>query len=233
MVWRRSFAKAGQRRRRKNYRIYKTRLNMAQGRRQIMRSSVPRVQSHRFKRNVKLLSLTTSNLGLAFNGYSFSLSDLPNYSEFLALYDMYKINYVVLRIIQRAYGLSMIEEVNNYSVGVPFMYYYVDRDDTTAPTTMDSIRENSSSKLHIFTPEKRCAYIKLKPSALRQVYRSAVSTSYEVAFNRWMDIADAGATPYYGVKLGIQVPNSGAAVGTNIHNFDVEATYYFSCKQPR
>lgn len=187
---------------------------------------------HNYKRNVGYLAITVDPTTSQYRGaWIFKLNDVNNSAEYKALYDQYKLNYVVLKVIHRSTNISQMETYDQNSMGFPYMYYVIDRDDNTAPADMDEIREYSSSKMFVFTPDKRVCYIKLKPSQLAMSYLSTTATSYNIVYNRWTDWDDNGATPHYGVKLVIINPQTSTNVRTS--RFDVEATYYFSCKTPK
>lgn len=193
---------------------------------------VNRTLVHAFKRNVIMSPIVTTTTGTYVGGYSFALANLPNFSDFSGLYDYYRLNMVIMRIIYRGSNLSSMESANNAALGLPYMYYVIDRDDATTPATVDEVREYAAAKMHIFTGEKRACYIKLRPSLLTETYKSALSTSYQVKRASWLDLADSGNTPHYGIKLAIIVPvNSTQAYASQ--DFDVEVKYYFQMKNPR
>lgn len=187
---------------------------------------------HSFKRNFVLTPIATGTNGEALQGYAFRLSSLPNFTDFSSLYDYYRLNYVVMRIMYRGSNLSSMESANNQHLGMPYMYYVIDRDDASAPSSVNEVREYSAARLHMFTAERRCCYIKLRPSILTETYKSAITTSYQVTRRRWLDLADDGNTPHYGVKMAIIVPVD-SVQNYAAQDFDVEVRYYFQMKNPR
>lgn len=207
---------------------------MAMRRYRVYKSATTTV-THNFKRTVRIITGASTGTGPGggtyFGAFSPSLSQLPNVSEFGALFDQYRINFVVYRIIWRSTALSAIETANNQNMGAPYILWTLDRDDVSLPTDPNTIREYATCKEFMFTPDKRVCYIKFKPNTLQQIYQSAIATSYSVNWKRWVDIADGGNTPYYGCKFAIITPNSGSPTYANL--FDVEATFYFQTRVPR
>lgn len=160
--------------------------------------------------------------------WQFTLGDLTQASNLGALYDQYRLNRITLRIIERQNVESMVEGRLNNNVGLPYAYWLIDRDDATAPTSMEVTREYAKSRFFAFTPEHRVLRISFKPNTLTQKYDTGISTGYSIKYNEWMDMAQTD-TKYYGVKLAIWQPDAGAGN----YLFDVEATYYFQCRDLR
>ena len=161
--------------------------------------------------------------------YTFALNDLPNAGEFAVLYDQYKITGIKLDIIWRSSNMSMVETQNTQQIGMPYMYWLIDRDDSTS-TSITDLREFSKAKRFEFDVGRRTFRTYFKPNTLSETYVSAVSTGYALNFDKWIDVAFP-SLPYWGFKAAIQVPlNSVTAVAAY---FDIEATYYFKMKDPR
>lgn len=226
MPFRRRFKRRFKRRRLYKRRAIQTRFGL---RPSLYRSSITNNMVHSFKSNVNLGSFVWTSNADALAGYQFKLSDLANYAAYIGLYDQYRIKYIVFKMILRATGLSMIEEHNNGDTGMPRMYYVVDRDDSNAPPSVNAIREYSKARMHCFTPDRRLFKLGFKPNTLGIVYQSGIANSYEVLFDKWIDCADSGATPYYGVKVVCPTISS---VAMNIVA-DIECSYYFQCRNPR
>lgn len=93
-------------------------------------------------------STVASSLTPGYFGFNFSLSDLPNYTEFTSLYDYYKIKAVKVVFLPQ-----MTENVSLGSVNNPYSYARfqtaIDYSDSNPPTTLDELREYKSYK---FTP---------------------------------------------------------------------------------
>ena len=76
----------------------------------------------------------------ALYAFNFSLSDLPNYTEFTSLYDMYKINAVKITFIPYQTVSNSVATINNADNTARF-FSAIDYNDGTAPITTDNLRE--------------------------------------------------------------------------------------------
>lgn len=189
---------------------------------------------HSFKRSVRLIDggSTSGATGTYFRAFVFQLADLPAYTEFTALYDYYKIRAVTINIIWRSSNLSMIETSNNTArIGMPVMYYLVDRDDASTPTDTDQLREYSRAKRFEFDTGKRTCRIFIKCNTIQQGAETSGTAGKQLIFNKWSDCASP-TIYHYGLKVGIYVPFLAGQAPT-VNYFDVEATYYLSFKDPR
>lgn len=174
--------------------------------------------------------------GVGFNslGLQFQLSDLPNVSEFNNLYDFFKLNYIVIKIIWQA-NMTDSQNVASSGTAIPRLIWVIDHDDAVAPAATQAgattLREYAKSKTFDFGTRRTCT-IKFKPSILTENYVSGIATGYTVSYNKWIDMAN-NTMPHYGLKA---VMMCGQSTGTNTEYaqyFDIECTYYFQCKDPR
>lgn len=190
---------------------------------------------HHFVRKCRIGTITIDNAsgGYAAFSYQVQLNNLPNSSEFTALYDQYRMNYVKYHFVIRGFSTGTLEYINS-QVGAPMAIAAVDRDDATAPSAdqagMDSIREYRYSKATAFTPERRTFTMAWKPSVLSEMYRSPTS-AYSPVYNKWIDCQTPGV-PHYGLKGVFQIPLGIANISADF-DIDVFATYYFSMKGVR
>lgn len=168
---------------------------------------------------------------VAFNNY---LDQVPEYTEFTALYDYYKISFIVYRVTWLSTNISIVETANNGVLGAPYLYYYIDRDDVSphaaSAAGLNEMRAVQRCKRFTFTPDRRQCTIKFKPSTLAEHYRTVATTGYAVEYNKWLDTAQA-TMPYWGTKFMFYTPSNGSPSVAN--NFEVEATYYLRFKSPR
>lgn len=196
------------------------------------RSLYGSINTHRYKRTYGSGPIQTSGTtGQFLAGYYFTLDALPNYTELTALYDSYRIDYIVFRLSCRTNNADLNTMTTNDDTSLPIVYTVIDRDDSVNPASIDELREYSKCKIHyIGEKNKRTIYIKWKPNNLQQLYLSAVATGYAPVFGQYLDCANPNI-PYYGLKLGIDAKGSGVARTTYV--FDVEQTLYFTMKDVR
>lgn len=163
-------------------------------------------------------------------GLRFSLGALPNYTEFTALFDSYKIRKIVVRFIP--FNNSSGTNANATANFQPLLHYYIDHDDHTQSdpdeTGLNEYRQRNNSKVvRLFKP----VGIVIKPQYL--INGPSVSSSSQAVFSRrsdWVDCAHANI-PYYGLKFMMEgSPNT---TSTAYFAFRCEVTYYMCFKGTR
>lgn len=185
---------------------------------------------HYFKRKVILANITASTNAVgvqtpATGALSFSLSSLPNASEFTSLFDQYKITGVKLDFIPFGDSVnlplaSMSGSSSVMSPGGPLILA-VDYDDNTTPAVASQLLEYQTCKV-IPIPRRHRMYI--RPKFATEVYRSGVASGYG-ARSGWLDCSNSDV-PHYGVKYYMNAPSA----FSSSFNYQVWATMYFSVK---
>lgn len=168
-----------------------------------------------FKRFCDYGELTISNSTNTYASYNFSLVDLPSYTEFTSLYDMYKINAVKLTFLPQVTNSISSGTVNNPNASSRF-FSVIDYNDGSAPTSIDELRQYHSCRM---TPilRKHKRYI-MKPKIL---------DSNGFSISPWMSTASPSAN-YYGLKIAVEPMDS---TSTTTMIYTVEAKIYMSFKQ--
>ena len=91
----------------------------------------------------------SSNASNTFGSYSFSLQDIPDYTDFTKLYDAFKINRVKIMFIPTS-NVSLIDtaqaQVFKNTEHSNRLFTVVDYNDVTAPTTVDELRQYQACK---------------------------------------------------------------------------------------
>lgn len=195
----------------------------------VSKAMITSTNIHRFKRMYGSGPIQTSAGGGTFlAGYYFTFDALPNYTEFTALYDSYRIDYIDFRLSCRINSATEDTMVNNDDTSLPIVYWVIDRDDSVNPASIDELREYSKCKVaYIGNKNKRVVRIRWKPNNLQQLYLSAIATGYAPVYGQFLDCAYPNI-PYYGLKLGIDVKGAGGARSSYV--FDVEQTLHFTMK---
>lgn len=179
-------------------------------------------QIHYFKRFVSLGSITmaagsTETLG----SLVFQLDDVPDFAEFKAMYDCFKINRVKLMFIP-------ISNVSLYSTASTQVFIntehsnriftVLDFNDETPATSVNILRQYGTCKM---SPNNRIHKRYFKPRIQNSV---ASGTSQYIG---WLSTDTSDDVKWFGVKYGI---THQTAVGTE-NIYKVEAHYYLSFKQ--
>ena len=168
-----------------------------------------------FKRFCDYGELSISNTLPTFAAYNFSLSDLPNSTEFTSLYDMYKINCVVLRFIPQQTQSVSIGSINNPNASARF-FSAIDYNDGAAPTSLDDLRQYQSCRM---TPILR--------THKRVVFKPKILDSNGFSISPWMSTANP-STNYYGLKVAVEPMES---TTTTTMTYTIEAKIYATFKQ--
>lgn len=159
---------------------------------------------------------------------SFCLADLDQVTTFSSLFDRYRIEKVRLRITTRSPGASVFN-VASPNNAVPGVWVVVDRDDSTAPSTLDELTQYDCS---CNMPGYCCLDIDLIPSVVSTI-ANASSTATSSVIRRsdevWLDLA-ATNIPHFGIKFGV---NALQTTSTSNWYFDVQAWYTVSFKNTR
>lgn len=167
-----------------------------------------------FTRYADFSTIVCNNITDTLGSINFSLNDVPSYTEFTALYDMYKINAVKIIFLPQMTSNISVSSVNNPYANTRF-FSCLDFNDSTAPTSIDDVRQYQNAK---FTPILKRHKRYLRPKILD-------STGYNPV-NPWISTASPSVI-YYGLKYAIE--NTNATVGTTFE-YSVEVKFYLSFK---
>lgn len=176
-----------------------------------------------FKRSFQQAAPFAGAVGYAplLNAYSFNLAQLPNVADFTSLFDRYMITHV-----QLAFYLTVEPGAQTAATATyPKLYMIRDYDDSSAPSSLNALREHSKCIVRVMNPNKP-VIINIKPAITTEVYRSAVATSYSPKWNQWVDMAHTDV-PHYGIKWAID-----DLTNTN-YKVEILGKMWFRCKDVR
>lgn len=170
---------------------------------------------YHFKRKFFLIDAIVVNSGVDDKrGIGFALQNLPNFTDFTNLYDMYRINKVVYKIIPKYTQQTITALTNN----VQQIHSVLDYDDITAPGTISDLTQYQNHKM---TRGNQIHTRVIVPKVLNTTAGlNTAPKSYQ-----WLDCDNTGIV-HRGLKLYIPAPGS---AGLTL-SYDVEATFYVSFK---
>lgn len=182
-----------------------------------------------YTREIPLNNLTigTGSNWMAFAS-AFTVSQLPNLTEFNSLFDCYRIRCIIAkwRLVQPPEAQNTPATSQFY----PDIYVTVDHDDATVPTSVDYVLQYGKCKRGLLRPNRWFRY-KFYPTAALQLYRTATTTAYAPAKNSmWLDLTQTD-TPYYGLK-GI-ISNEASGLTTANLNIEYHITMVVQFKSSR
>lgn len=148
---------------------------------------------------------------ISYGSFEHELTDVTNSSEFINLYDQYKITGVKLLFLPR------ISETTSFTNSLGQFVYSVDWNDALTPSSLAQILERQSSKIHTGMGRPWKLFYRPMYAMTNQ------GGGYTSGRNGWQD-CNAPSTLYYGMKWAW----TGSTQAVEI---DVYATYYlkFRC----
>jgi len=169
-----------------------------------------------FKRTARYGSVTANNIADVKDGYSFTLDQVPNYTEFTALYDQFKINAVKISFLPQMTENISLSSFNNPYASSRF-FSALDYNSASAPATIDKVREYQSCKwTPILKTHKR--YFKPRIVDAGGIYNPG---------RPWLNCDTAYNQEHFGLIFGIQAMSS---TSTASMLYEIEVKYYLSFK---
>lgn len=171
---------------------------------------------YHFKRKYFVVDAFAVTTGSDFKlGVNFSLANLPNFTDFTNLYDMYRVNKIVYKIIPKFSETTMTTGIN---ANLQQIHSVIDYDDTTAPVSISDLTQYQN---HRMTRGNAIHTRVLVPKV-----KTTIDTLSDAPKARqWIDCDDS-VLNHRGLKIYIPAP---LAPATTI-SYDVEATFYVSFK---
>lgn len=170
-----------------------------------------------FKRKVFLQDYAVVSTTQAAVAQQFALADLPGFTDFTNLYDMYKITKVIFKLIPKFTNVALAAGSPNNS-NLQQIHSVIDYDDATAPSTIGQLCQYQSHRMTRGTQIHSRTFV---PKVQTTV--SALSAAPKA--NQWID-CDQTTINHRGVKFII--PAAGTA-GTTVY-YDAEITMYLAMK---
>lgn len=190
-----------------------------------------------FKRTVDLTDLSL-NLNTSFSpfGYTFTLDNLPNVSEFTNLFNEIRLMGVAMTFYPAfdISGLSTTTAAASFMT-LPEIYTVFDPCDGSAPNSIAVLNQYGNLKRRYFKrPVKR--FIKptrLQPISISSDETATTVTKVPISRKIWMRAAIANSITVQHFGLRGAVVNSNVTTISKPYNVRVTATYYFQCRQLR
>lgn len=157
---------------------------------------------------------------------AFRLDDLAQDSTFASLFDQYRIDKVLLRFMARNIAVSVFNTASPNG-GVPLLYITQDRDDSSAPASLNAVKEYDQCV--VMNGMTSCdVMIEARPTL--SAFAGGAFSGYTTAdVEPWIDVANVDV-PHYGVKFAID-PLTVSTTSSWV--WDVEAFYYVSFRNVR
>lgn len=140
---------------------------------------------------------------VSYNAENFQLSNLPSYSEFTTLFDMYRLAKVKITFYP-AFNVAAATDnaVPNRNPGIGRIYMVTDFNDSTPPTTVDSLLEYDKCKVRYLA--KPVVHTVMWPRVASTIFQTGMTAAYGTGKPMWINSAYP-SVPHYGFKWAIQV----------------------------
>lgn len=151
---------------------------------------------HKFRRSVAQTGIAGNILGDSGYAFGFTLGQVPNFAEFTALYDVWRIVQVDWHMYPAITEGSLQGATTNIFAGL--LAIAVDYDDVVAPSSFNQMLEKEDYQL--FGAYDEC-HLTFKPRTTVQL--TSGGSLGTAAQGQWCDCANSGIV-HYGLKMVIQ-----------------------------
>lgn len=201
--------------------------------------SVPRPKVYPFSRSrEQLLALEDPDAGATgwistfddavVKTFTFSLSELPNSSEFINLFKQYKLNAAALKFYpsySQVVSTDAAVVSNNMLITV---WANTNGTPLTAAFTKAELNEIQRKRQWMF-PLNKPTTIMMKLKQLGQIYQSTINTDYTVNTPKYLSTTES-TTPHYGLNVHI-CKVDGSTFSSNSARLKIFEKIYLTCKQ--
>lgn len=222
-------------RRKRNFRRRKKRYGRRSNPRryQPTRWGIKKYNIHRFRRMGRSVSVPlAAGQSIATYSPNFNFADVVNNTEFTALYDQYRIDYVTISISWSPNVTISLNPNNPGQALYPLMYYCKDYDDATSPVSLTAFKEKGNLRVFRLTPNK-VYKINVKPASQKVIVKQFGAAGNPVTFGDlstgpvWSKKIDCNSdtTPHFGIKMLWDHVNA----ANNLGAVNIEKMYHFTC----
>jgi len=164
-----------------------------------IKSSKTQFGTFKTSRIFDMTVITEGTSGAVYGAQEFMLSQLPNYTEYTALFDQYRIMKVEVDFFPLSIGVTNNNSSNTIVNFASRLITAIDYDDSTAPSSTDALRQYSTAKVNLITDRFSRDFV---PAISTMVYEGVSSTAYEPGFKKWLSTNDPNV-PHYGLKWAV------------------------------
>lgn len=187
-----------------------------------IRRMIPRNPNvHNFKRKLFLQDYIAVSGTQVAGATQFTISDLPSSTDFTNLFDQYRINKIVWKLIPKYTEVALVPGSATQNANLQQIHSVLDYDDATAPTSISQLTQYQNHKM---TRGNQVHTRVLIPKVETMVNGASNAPKSYV----WIDCDDTTVF-HRGVKFIVPSPGT---TGTTLY-YDAEFTFYISCKNVR
>lgn len=192
-------------RKRTTMRKYRKRFNITRKRYIRKNSKINHLTTQRFVQKGLISGSDAVSSGSA--AYTFSLSDLPAYTEFTNLFDQYQIVGIKYRWVTTQDPSTNSQTTASRQGAYPYIKWVHDHDDSAGLTETQLQQYPRMKEFWFSESSKVTRWYYLKPAVATQAY-GTLSNGYIAKWRQFLDCGYPG-TPHYGIKAYYNVLNTG------------------------
>lgn len=159
-------------------------------------------------------------------GIQVTLGDIATPTEFIALFDEYRIMAAELLIDPDITTIDSAEQQGGLPSDPGYLELVVDYDDSSPPTSSTVLQEYETYRALKFNKKIRSVIV---PRFSSQVYDSAISTAYSSKAQQWLDLGFPNV-PHYGWKLKF---NNSTTDVEHLFGYYQQIILHFECRSAR
>lgn len=148
-------------------------------------------------------------------GYAtvFLLSALPNFAEFTALFDQYRIEKVSMTFV-----IDIADGSLNSTTKWPRLTIAPDYNNQSAPSSEDTLLQYPQCQVYQFSEFNREVTVHIKPKVAATVFRTGITSAYTMQTPGWLDVATSDV-PHYGLRYFISNHNSASFGSSRVRTY--------------
>jgi len=160
---------------------------------------------------------------------AFTLSALPNYTEFTALFDSYRITRIDGNFVFDANSGNVLATATHLLSFLPNLLLVNDYDDAVALGAVTDYEQYETFKVRRLDRPVKVSFV---PMLAVGAYGGAVFTNYARAKGVWLDAASPGVE-HYGLKFAVDSAMEGGAGTQYIGTLSIYWTFHIECADTR
>lgn len=179
---------------------------------------------HHFTRMVQFTLTGAAAVNPLFGVATYALNALPNYAEFTALFDQYRINFVKLTWqLNQAPEAQAVTGANPVGALYPRLYTFNDFTDVTTPTSLDEFRERQKTRMQMLSP-RRPIVTTVRPAVEMEAYKTLGGVAVNAPkWKVWLP-QESPDVQHLSTKYAIE------NFTNTSYTITLTAKYYLSCK---
>lgn len=148
------------------------------------------------RRTLELTPIAASSVNV-YGALKFTLDSLPNYTDFIGVFDAYCIRNVEVIFVPTS---NVNTRYTGSGEALPVLHTAIDYNDNTTPPGINTLFDNES---HMLAQGGLVHARKLKPHVSTTYFQAAIASGYGQDWDKWIDTPSYGVS-HYGLKYCLE-----------------------------